>query len=454
MTSRFEPLTVLRHFAAARAVRHRDRAALAAWQRRRLERFLAHVLPRAPYYAPWAGKSLEALPISGKALMMGEFDGFNTRGIRREQAMEIALRAERSRDFRPAIGDVTVGLSSGTSGNRGLFLVSSAERLRWAGIVLARALPQRLLARLVSPWREPLRIAFFLRANSNLYTTLASARLAIDYFDLLEPVDDQIARLMRARPDVLLAPAGVLRILASAALNGGLRIEPQHVVSIAEVLEADDVPLIARAFGRPVHQLYQCTEGFLGYTCALGSLHLNETYVHVEPEWLDAEHSRFVPVVTDFTRETQLIVRYRLNDILRSAEPCACRNPERTIAAIEGRMDDVLWLADAGGTRMTPVFPDLVRRSMLFAGDSVRDYRVRQVGNELEIALESDSVDVSSVLVAAELARLWDELRVRPPRARFVALPPPVAGAKRRRVAYAGDSRWTSLVTGALGGTS
>ena len=442
MASRFESLTVLRHFAAARAVRHPDRAALMRWQQRRLGRFLAHTLPQAPYYAPWAGKPLEALPIADKALMMREFDGFNTRGIRREQAMAIALRAERSRDFRPAIGGITVGLSSGTSGNRGLFLVSAAERLRWAGIVLARALPRRMLARLLSPWREPPCIAFFLRANSNLYTTLSSSRLRFDYYDLLEPMERHAARLADSAPDVLVAPASVLRILALYALDGRLRIEPQHVVSVAEVLEADDVPPIERAFGQPVHQLYQCTEGFLGYTCALGGLHLNETYVHVEPEWLDAERTRFVPIVTDFTRETQLIVRYRLNDVLRVAEPCACGRAERTLAAVEGRTDDVLWLADASGAAgMKPVFPDFVRRAMLLAGDSVRDYRVRQRDGELEVALDADSVERSGALVARELNSLWDELRVRPPHVRFAGLPPVAAGAKRRRVECVGGAR-------------
>jgi hypothetical protein len=51
---------------------------------------------------------------------------------------------------------LTVGLSSGTSGNRGVFLVSRAERLRWAGILLGRALPGHLLKRLLSPWTPPL----------------------------------------------------------------------------------------------------------------------------------------------------------------------------------------------------------------------------------------------------------------------------------------------------------
>jgi putative adenylate-forming enzyme len=441
MAPRLDALTVLRHLAAARAVRHRDRAALEAAQRRRLERFLARVLPRAPYYAHWAGKPLEALPIADKVLMMGEFDGFNTRGIRREEALEVALRAERSRDFRPALGDVTVGLSSGTSGNRGLFLVSDAERLRWAGLVLARMLPQRLLARLLSPWRAPLRIAFFLRANSNLYTALSSSRLELDYFDLLEPLERHITRLADRPPDVLVAPASVLRILALRALDGGLRIAPRHVVSVAEVLEADDVPLIESAFGQPVHQLYQCTEGFLGYTCALGGLHLNEVHVHMEPEWLDADRTRFVPIVTDFSRETQLIVRYRLNDVLRVGEPCRCGNPERTLAAIEGRTDDVLWLPDASGRGMTPVFPDFVRRAMLLAGDAVRDYRVRQQGDELEIALESDAVDDARVLVERELGQLWRALDVRSPHLRFMAMPAPVVGAKRRRVECVGASQ-------------
>ncbi len=441
MASRAESLTVLRHFAAARAVRHRSREALLAWQRRRLERFLVRTLPRAPYYAPWAGKPLDEIPIVDKALMMREFDGFNTCGIRLEHALEVALRAERSRDFRPAIGGVTVGLSSGTSGNRGLFLVSARERLRWAGIVLARALPRRLLAQVVSPWRPPLRIAFFLRANSNLYETLSSSRLIVDYYDLLDPMELHVARLADSKPDVLVAPAGVLRVLAMHALAGGLRLAPEHVISIAEVLEADDIPPIERAFGRPVHQLYQCTEGFLGYTCPLGGLHLNETYVHVEPEWLDAQRTRFVPIVTDFTRETQLIVRYRLTDVLRAAEPCTCGRAERTIAAIEGRTDDVLWLADANGGGMKPVFPDFVRRAMLFAGDTVRDYRVRQHDGELEVGLDADSLERSGALVADELARLWNELRVLPPRARFVAMPAPIPGAKRRRVEYAGPAR-------------
>ena len=38
-----------------------------------------------------------------------------------------------------------------------------------------------------------------------------------------------------------------------------------------------DVEKIKKAFKKDIiHQVYQCTEGFLGYTCEYGSMHFNE----------------------------------------------------------------------------------------------------------------------------------------------------------------------------------
>jgi putative adenylate-forming enzyme len=428
-------LSVAGHFAAARlADRRHGRAALLAAQRRALDAFLAGVLPRAPFYARFRGAPLADLPVVDKARVMGEFAAFNTRGIGWDDALAVALQAERTRDFSPSLGDVTVGLSSGTSGNRGLFLVSGAERRRWAGTILARTLTAPMLRRIASPWAPPLRAAFFLRANSNLYGSVASRRVRLDYFDLLHPFAEHVARLRSARPHLLIAPAGVLRMLADEQLAGRLAIAPERVVSVAEVLDEDDAAAIARAFGRPVHQIYQCTEGFLGYTCERAALHLNERQVHVEPEWLDAERIRFTPVVTDFTRRTQIFARYRLDDVLHAAPPCACGRPERTIARIEGRLDDVLRLSGADGVPR-PVFADFVRRAMMFCGERVRDYRVRQNGPALEIALDAPDERAANAAVAFELARLWDELAVRPPRLTFVPWRAEPAGTKRRRVA-------------------
>ncbi|MCV5223348.1 CoF synthetase, partial [Escherichia coli] len=58
-----------------------------------------------------------------KQTMMENLSELNTKGLDAEQLMQQALDAEQSRNFAASkVGDVTVGLSSGTSGMRGLFL--------------------------------------------------------------------------------------------------------------------------------------------------------------------------------------------------------------------------------------------------------------------------------------------------------------------------------------------
>lgn len=432
-----DALVMAYHFARTRwQLDFRDRNALETWQQARLNRFLRDVLPRAPRFRDLGPAALADLPAMDKAAMMADFHGHNSRGVRLDDAFAIALQAETTRDFAPLLGDLTVGLSSGTSGNRGVFLVSPAERRRWAGILLARALPRHLFGRLLTPWAPPLRIAFFLRANSNLYTTLNSRRIDFAFHDLLLGVEPAVPRLNASLPDVLVGPPSLLRALAAEAGAGRLAIAPSHVIAVAEVLEDSDREAVRAAFGVATHQLYQATEGFLGYTCEHGTLHLNETFVHVEPDWLDPARTRFQPVITDFTRETQLIVRYRLNDVLRIAEsPCPCGRAERAIAAIEGRADEVLWLPERTTGRAVAIYPDLIRRAMLFAGPAVREYDLAQSGMTMTLGLRSEGDRAAAeARVVAELDKVWRALNVRAPTPVFTDWQAPVPGVKRRRV--------------------
>ncbi|MBK9615144.1 MAG: adenylate synthase [Uliginosibacterium sp.] len=425
------------HFARTRwCLDFRDRARLEAWQQVRLQRFIREVLPRAPYYRRRPAKALADIPLMDKATMMAEFEDRNTCGIRLDKALDIGLEAERTRDFRPLLGDFTVGLSSGTSGNRGVFLVSRGERLHWAGVLLARALPQHLLGRLFLPWVPALRVAFFMRANSNLYATLSSRRIDFTFHDLMLGVEPAVPKLNRSQPDVLVGPPSLLRALAAEIRAGRLDIAPSHVLSVADVLEDSDRAAIHAAFHVPTHQLYQATEGFLGYTCERGTLHLNESCVHIEPDWLDAGRSRFHPIVTDFSRDTQLIVRYRLNDVLRLAtEPCACGRAELAIEAIEGRADEVLYLPARGTGQAVLIYPDLIRRTMLLAGPEVREFDLVQDGMFLTLGLLTEGERSAAVSrVAAEFDALWRTLGVCPPTMIFTDWHMPPPGGKRRRV--------------------
>lgn len=141
---------------------------------------------------------------------------------------------------------------------------------------------------------------------------------------------------------MIAAPPSLLRRLAEAVRTGKLNVKPQRVISVAEVLDPLDREYIGQAFGQIVHQIYQCTEGFLGCTCPYGTLHLNEDLVYIEKEYVPGKDRTFVPIVTDFSRMTQPIVRYRLNDLLtESDEPCPCGSPFTAIERIEGRCDDI-----------------------------------------------------------------------------------------------------------------
>ena len=428
-------LTFARAFGGTRwGPRARDRRTLLARQAARIRRFLDRRLPRAGFYRDYRGCRLEELPIVDKRTMMAEFAGFNTRGVTLERALAVARAAEESRDFSPTLDGLTVGLSSGTSGTRGVFLVSDRERALWAGILLARVLTPESLARLANPARPPLRVAFFLRANSNLYGTLDSHRMLFEFYDLLQPLERHVARLNARPPDMIAGPPTVLRRLADAVHVGGLRLQPLQAISAAEVLEPEDALVIASAFGRPVQQVYQCTEGLLGTTCTRGRVHLDEAHVHVEPEWLD--HSRrFQPVVTDFTRETQLIVRYRLDDVLcMHSGSCDCGDPSLALDAIEGRMDDILWLRPVAGGEPRPVFADVVRRAMAVADPQASDYRIEQDGDEWHVALAGESTREAWRAAGAELMRLADRLELERPTLRQTLWRPQPLHEKRRRI--------------------
>lgn len=342
------------------------REQLEKYQNKKVAKQLLYMQKHSPFYANHAG---EALPLMDKEKMMRHFDELNTVGIKKEQAFDIALKGERTRNFQEGYQDISVGLSSGTSGNRGIFLTSEKEQAIWAGTILAKMLPEKQLLNH--------KLAFFLRADNQLYQTIDSQAIQLAYFDMYQPFEGHIDRLNYYQPTILIAPPSVLLRLAQEVEAQRLKIKPQRVISIAEILEARDSDYLKQCFGVPViHQIYQCTEGFLGYTCEHGTLHLNEDIVKFEKEYLDER--RFYPIITDFTRTSQPMLRYRLNDILVVADqPCSCGSVFEAIEKIEGREDDIFVFRGIEQETVA-VYPDFIRRCLLFVSE-VREYQVQQI---------------------------------------------------------------------------
>ena len=413
-----ERLAVVWYFIRARYLRHfRTRKALRSYQKQRVLRQLAYFKEHSPYFKALSVHSFEdfrKLPLMNKEFMMEHFNALNCVGIDRDEALSLAIDGEKQREFLEKLGGISVGLSSGTSGARGLFLVSDRERALWAGTVLAKFLPKgKLFGH---------RIAFFLRADNNLYETIDSKLIRFRYFDLLRDMGENLSELSDYRPTLLVAPPSVLLGIARAMERGALRINPEKVISVAEVLRAEDAAYLKAQFGLSViHQAYQCTEGFLGYVCECGNFHLNEELVLIEREYLD--ETRFVPIVTDFTRQSQPIVRYRLNDILvEKRGHCPCGNPATLIRYIEGREDDIFYFAGIRQKEVA-VFPDFISRCVIYA-EGVKNYKVVQDGSaHVTVFLERES-SATSAQIRREFARLAEKMKFHCPEIEFAPYVP------------------------------
>ena len=350
----------------------RTRAGVLRWRQRRLAVFLRHDLRRGPFYAACKAERLDDLPIVDKAILMANFERFNTVGVTLTEA-RAALDAggERVRGY-------IVGQSTGTSGNRGVYVISERERFVWLGVLLAKTLPD-------FPFVGH-KIALALPGYSQLYASAAqTGRLSIRFFDLALGVESWRDALSAYAPDTIVAPPKVLRALAKAT---GLR--PANVFSGAEVLDPLDRQIIEAGFGARVREIYMATEGLFGVACPLGVLHLAEDVVAFEWERVEGAPDLVTPLITDFTRSTQIMARYRMNDLLKlDAEPCACGSPLQAIASVEGRQDDLFRLR--GATGLVFVTPDVMRNAVVDSDRRILDFRIVQTAaDRVELCLAAD----------------------------------------------------------------
>ncbi|TIP02793.1 MAG: CoF synthetase [Mesorhizobium sp.] len=363
-------------FALTRWVSRKSRADFESWRAVALRRFLDRDLPRAPFYGK-APARLTDLPVTDKALLMARFDAFNIHGLTAAEAW-----AALARDGR--VGALTVGASTGTSGNRGLFVISEAEKYRWLGTILAKAAADLL-------WRG-MRVAVILPQNTGLYDSARKSRLIeLAFFDLTMGPESWRDELEAFDPTVIIAPPKILRHFAAE----DFRLRPKRVFSAAETLDSVDRPVIENFFRLPLDQIYMATEGLFAVTCRQGGLHLAEDSVFFEFE--PAGEGLVTPLVTAFRRRTQIMARYRMNDLLRlSKEPCRCGSPLRCVDEIVGRMDDAFRFTSPDGPIL--VTPDVLRNAVLKADRRIDDFRLVQTGRgSIELRLPPTLPDDAAV---------------------------------------------------------
>jgi putative adenylate-forming enzyme len=421
--------TLLKQYFLTKFRSFKSREQLEKWQNQRVDSHLKWVLQHSSFYRELYQdsdlKNWRELPMISKAEMMGNFSELNTCGLKKEEAFAVAMQFEEGKIDHSSIGEMTIGLSTGTSGNRGLFLVSPQERFSWAGAMLAKMLPGTLFKRH--------RIAFFFRTTSPLYNSIRSSLIQFEYYHLQESVEEHVRRLNFQQPTILAAPPSMLRKLASEVKKGNLNISPKKIISVAEVLDPVDEAFIASVFDQKVHQIYQATEGFLATTCSHGTLHLNEDILVIQKERNAGDSLRFYPIITDFCRFSQPIIRYKLNDILQEKkEVCPCGSVFTALECIEGRADDVFYFESKDGLK--PVFPDFIRKAIIISDQLLEEYKVVQVSaREIQVFLQPFNEEIQNA-VENKLKALLHEQRCSIPKMIFSPYEESVSTKKLRRI--------------------
>lgn len=384
-----------------------SRDKLLKYQDEQVEKHLKFLKENSPYFKT---HQITDDFTMNKAFMMENFDELNTLGVKKDEAIEIALNSEKTRNFSQKYKDISVGLSSGTSGHRGMFITTPEEQSIWAGTILAKMLPKNDIF--------GHKIAFFLRADNDLYKAINSFLISLEYFDTFKDIDEHIERLNKYLPTMIVAPPSLLLVLAKKIEEEKLKVSPKRIISVAEILEKSDEEYIKKQFNlKIIHQIYQATEGFLACTCEYGHLHLNEDLIKFEKKYIDEK--RFYPIITDFRRTSQPFVKYYLNDILvENTEPCECGSILQRIEKIEGRSDDIFKFTNKFGKEIV-VFPDFIRRTILFV-ENVREYQVFQVNDKLlEVAILNIK-DEQKELIKNEFNKLFTSLNIENVEIKFI----------------------------------
>lgn len=367
-------------------------------QQRHLQRLLAQVWRRSPFYREYytghgireedlRDVSVADLPLLPKKILIDNFDRAVTDARLRRADVEDWLNHNRNpRDS--FCSDTIVLHGSGTSGDIGIF---AYDHKAWtiADIALAAHLPL--------PENYPngkTRIAFYISTSGHFATVSTASSMPDSVYEtlllsLLEPSDRTVQRLNEFQPHRLNGYASCVAQLAELALEGRLRIRPQRIFVHGDVLTGAMERQIRAAWNAPIYILYACAESKFMAIRTPGSDQLtvlddlNVLEVLDERDRPVAAEQEGRVVLTNLYNSVLPILRYELGDYVRrgTSAPDA---PFTTLREIRGRVNDALPVVRADGQ------PDTIHPLVL-------DIQVPTVDKVQYVSLAPDHIRIDYV---------------------------------------------------------
>jgi len=326
------------------------------------------------------------LPTINKSIMMDNFTDLNTCRIIKEDVMKYIVEKENDKDYLGYYQDeFVIGLSSGTSGNKGIYITPKEMTKRLPSVFLARSgISLKML---------PYKILFVLRVFSQGFEDINSSLISLNYCSTMERVEDIIKRINNLKINILMAPPSLIREL----LPYSNEIQPKikRIITYAEVLEDVDKERFEKEFNTKVIEIYQASEGQIASACKYGHLHINEELVYIE---LYDQHGNLIEedniighkmILTNLINYAQPLIRYEMNDMIVLDKDCPCGSKYRRIKKVLGRHDDLLYFYDNSNNRKY-VFPDLFVRWIIVCSENIREFQVIQNSiNQINIYIDT-----------------------------------------------------------------
>jgi putative adenylate-forming enzyme len=345
------------------------------------------------------------LPTINKQIMMDNFTTLNTCGLDKDDVVAYAVEKEMNKDYYGYYQDeYVVGLSSGTSGNKGIYITPKALTKRLPFVFLARSgLKLRHL---------PFRILFLLRVFSQGFDDINAPFVKLNYLSTMEDPAMIIDTINMKRINIIMAPPSLLRQLLPLADK--VTVQIKQIVSYAEVLPKEEKQKLQDAFHTEVIELYQASEGQMASACKHGHLHINEDMVYVE---LYDRLGKLITednvvgqkmIITNLVNKAQPLIRYEMNDMVVLDSTCSCGSQFRRIKQVLGRHDDLLYFMTKSKKERI-VYPDLFVRWIIVVSDKIREFQVVQYSFdrlELRLDIREDNENIIKALASKLLQEL------------------------------------------------
>lgn len=174
------------------------------------------------------------------------------------------------------------------------------------------------------------------------------------FVSMLEPIEKIAALANTECPDILVGYGGWIHLFFK--IIGARRIDlklPKMIMYMGEALPHGGREYIEETFGIPVLSRYNTVEAFkIGFFCEERTgFHLHEDLCHVRIGGMTGET---VPtgeqgkiIISNLVNRATVLLNYPVGDLASlSLKSCSCGRTLRLLSELEGRVEDILPLAD------------------------------------------------------------------------------------------------------------